>query len=88
LASVQSRPHSFSRQQLRGKQADLGSSRFSALYMQQPQSLEDQLFPETVWGTLHEGFREGIPPATAAKYSVWGSTNFTLPRANFPTAPQ
>ena len=54
LASVQGQPYSFSRQQLLGKQADLGSSRFSALYMQQPQSLEDQLFPEKVWGTIDE----------------------------------
>ena len=38
--------------QLLGKQADLGSSRFSALYMQQPQALEDQMFPEKVWGSL------------------------------------
>jgi predicted phage terminase large subunit-like protein len=52
LASVQGQPYSFSRQQLCGKQADLGSSRFSALYMQQPQSLEDQMFPEKVWGTI------------------------------------
>ena len=54
LASVQGQPYSFTRQQLRGKQADLGPSRFSALYMQQPQSLEDQLFPEKVWGTIDE----------------------------------
>jgi predicted phage terminase large subunit-like protein len=52
LASVQGQPYSFSRQQLLGKQADLGSSRFSALYMQQPQSLEDQLFPEKVWASV------------------------------------
>jgi predicted phage terminase large subunit-like protein len=39
---------------LLGKQADLGSSRFSALYMQQPQSLEDQLFPEKVWATIDQ----------------------------------
>ena len=54
LASVQGQPYSFSRKQLLGKQADLGSSRFSALYMQQPQSLEDQLFPEKVWGTIDQ----------------------------------
>ncbi len=52
LASVQGQPYSFSRQQLLGKQADLGSSRFSALYMQQPQSLEDQMFPEAVWASV------------------------------------
>jgi predicted phage terminase large subunit-like protein len=52
LASVQGQPYSFSRQQLVGKQADLGSSRFSALYMQQPQALEDQMFPEKVWGSV------------------------------------
>ena len=52
MASQQGQPYSFSRKQLRGKQADLGSSRFSALYMQQPQSLEDQLFPENIWGTI------------------------------------
>jgi predicted phage terminase large subunit-like protein len=52
LASVQRQPYSFSRKQLLGKQADLGSSRFSALYMQQPQSLEDQLFPEKVWASI------------------------------------
>jgi hypothetical protein len=51
LASIQGQPYSFSRHQLLGKQADLGSSRFSALYMQQPMSLEDQLLPEKVWGT-------------------------------------
>jgi predicted phage terminase large subunit-like protein len=39
---------------LRGKQADLGSSRFSALYLQTPQSLEDQLFPEKVWATIDQ----------------------------------
>ena len=32
----------------------LGSSRFSALYMQQPQPLEDQLFPEKVWATIDQ----------------------------------
>ena len=52
LASLGGQPYSFSRTQLLGKQADLGSSRFSALYMQQPQDLEDQLFPEKVWGTI------------------------------------
>jgi predicted phage terminase large subunit-like protein len=52
LASVQGQPYSFSRKQLLGKQADLGSSRFSTLYMQQPQSLEDQMFPEKVWGSV------------------------------------
>lgn len=52
LASIQGQPYSFSRQQLLGKQANLGSSRFSALYMQQPQSLEDQLFPEKVWASV------------------------------------
>jgi predicted phage terminase large subunit-like protein len=54
LASVQGQPYSFSRKQLLGKQADLGSTRFSALYMQQPQSLEDQLFPEKVWGIIDQ----------------------------------
>jgi len=52
LASQQGQPYSFSRTQLLGKQADLGSSRFSALYMQQPQSLDDQLFPEKVWASI------------------------------------
>jgi predicted phage terminase large subunit-like protein len=52
LASVEGQPYSFSRQQLQGKQADLGSSRFSALYLQTPQSLDDQLFPEKVWATV------------------------------------
>jgi predicted phage terminase large subunit-like protein len=54
LASSEGQPYSFSRKQLLGKQADLGTSRFSALYMQQPQSLEDQLFPEKVWGTIDQ----------------------------------
>ena len=49
LASLPGQPYSFSRQQLLGKQADLGASRFSALYLQQPLSIEDQLFPEKVW---------------------------------------
>ena len=52
LASLRGQPYSFSRTQLLGKQADLGSSRFSALYMQQPQALEDQMFPEKVWGSI------------------------------------
>jgi predicted phage terminase large subunit-like protein len=52
LASKPGQPYSFSRKQLLGKQADLGPSRFSALYMQQPLSAEDQLFPEHVWHTL------------------------------------
>jgi predicted phage terminase large subunit-like protein len=52
LASIQDQPYSFSRTQLLGKQADLGSTRFSALYMQQPQALEDQMFPEKVWGSV------------------------------------
>ena len=52
LASLRGQPYSFSRTQLLGKQADLGSSRFSALYMQQPQALEDQMFPEKVWGSV------------------------------------
>ena len=52
LASKPHQPYSFSRKQLLGKQADLGPSRFSALYMQQPLSAEDQLFPEHVWHTL------------------------------------
>jgi predicted phage terminase large subunit-like protein len=54
LASIQGQPYSFSRKQLLGKQADLGSSRFSALYLQTPQSLEDQLFPEKVWATIDQ----------------------------------
>jgi predicted phage terminase large subunit-like protein len=54
LASREGQPYSFSRKQLLGKQADLGSSRFSALYLQQPQSLEDQLFPEKVWATVEQ----------------------------------
>jgi predicted phage terminase large subunit-like protein len=52
LATKPGQPYSFSRKQLLGKQADLGSSRFSALYQQQPLSGEDQLFPENVWRTL------------------------------------
>jgi predicted phage terminase large subunit-like protein len=52
LASQPGQPYSFSREKLLGKQADLGSSRFSALYMQQPQALEDQMFPEKVWGSV------------------------------------
>jgi predicted phage terminase large subunit-like protein len=40
--------YSFSREKLRGKQADLGSSRFSA----KPQAFEDQMFPEKVWGSV------------------------------------
>ena len=52
LASKPGQPYSFSRKQLLGKQADLGPSRFSALYMQQPLSAEDQLFPEHVWHTF------------------------------------
>lgn len=52
LASLPGQPYSFSREKLLGKQADLGSSRFSALYMQQPQALEDQMFPEKVWGSV------------------------------------
>lgn len=52
LASQQGQPYSFSRRHLLGKQADLGASRFSALYLQQPLSIEDQLFPERVWGSI------------------------------------
>jgi len=52
LATKLGQPYSFSRKQLLGKQADLGPSRFSALYHQQPQSEEDQLFPENVWRTF------------------------------------
>ncbi len=52
LASKPGQPYSFSREKLLGKQADLGSSRFSALYMQQPQNLEDQMFPEKIWGSV------------------------------------
>jgi len=48
LASRSGQPYSFSRERLRGKQADLGSSRFSA----KPQAFEDQMFPEKVWGSV------------------------------------
>ena len=52
LASKFGQKYSFTRRQLEGKRADLGPTRWSALYMQQPLSGEDQLFPETVWRTL------------------------------------
>src|SRR5581483_2759322 len=49
LASKTGQPYSFSRKQLEGKKADLGPSRFSALYMQSPLTAEDQLFPPECW---------------------------------------
>jgi predicted phage terminase large subunit-like protein len=52
LASVPKQKYSFSRKLLEGKKADLGPARWSALYMQQPLTTEDQLFPENVWKSL------------------------------------
>jgi len=51
LATKEGQPYSFSRTQLQSKQADLGPSRWAALYMQTPLSGEDQLFPASVWRT-------------------------------------
>jgi len=61
LASRPNQPYSFSRKQLLGKQADLGASRFSAVYMQQPSCAEDQLFPERVWRTLEAISMDDLP---------------------------
>src|SRR5205807_1100801 len=47
-------PYSFSRRQLLGKKADLGPSRWSALYMQSPLAGDDQLFPPDCWRTLSQ----------------------------------
>lgn len=49
LASKAGQPYSFSRKQLEGKRADLGPTRWSALYMQSPLTGEDQLFPPECW---------------------------------------
>lgn len=52
LASKAHQPYSFSRKQLEGKRADLGPSRWSALYMQNPLTAEDQLFPPECWRSI------------------------------------
>jgi len=52
LASKTGQPYSFSRKQLEGKRADLGPSRWAALYMQNPLSGDDQLFPAECWRTV------------------------------------
>jgi len=57
LASKQGQPYSFSRKQLKGKRADLGPSRWSALYMQNPLTGEDQLFPPECWRLV-----DGVDP--------------------------
>lgn len=50
LARKTGQPYSFSRLQLEGKRADLGPTRWAALYMQNPLAGEDQLFPPECWG--------------------------------------
>jgi predicted phage terminase large subunit-like protein len=79
LASVQGQPYSFTRDQLLGKQADLGSSRFSALYMQQPQSLEDQMFPEKVWATIDAVNIDDL----VLVVSAWDCANKTAEKHDF-----
>jgi predicted phage terminase large subunit-like protein len=50
LATKAAQPYSFSPEMLAGKAADLGPTVFSALYMGQPVSQENQMFPPEVWG--------------------------------------
>lgn len=54
LASKIGQPYSFSRRQLLGKKADLGPSRWAALYMQSPVAGDDQLFPPDCWRTYEK----------------------------------
>jgi predicted phage terminase large subunit-like protein len=52
LATKEAQPYSFSGEMLRGKEADLGPTVFSALYMGQPVSQDNQMFPPECWGIL------------------------------------
>jgi predicted phage terminase large subunit-like protein len=49
LATIKGQPYSFSTAAIRGKQADLGPTIYSALYMQNPVATENQMFPPEVW---------------------------------------
>jgi len=55
LATKEAQPYSFSEKMLMGKEADLGPTVFSALYMGNPISQDSQMFPPEVW-TIIEGF--------------------------------
>ncbi|MGB7600346.1 MAG: terminase family protein [Candidatus Sulfotelmatobacter sp.] len=52
LATKEAQPYSFSAGMLRGKAADLGPTVFSALYMGQPVSQDNQMFPPEAWGQV------------------------------------
>jgi len=54
LATKEYQSYSFSSEMLRGKEADLGPTVFSALYMGQPVSQENQMFPPENW-SIHDG---------------------------------
>jgi len=79
LASLPGQPYSFSREKLAGKEADLGSSRFSALYMQQPQALEDQMFPEKVWESVDGANTDDL----LLVVSAWDCANKTGEKNDF-----
>ena len=52
LAARKGQPYSFSPAALAGKQADLGPTVYSALYMGNPVATENQMFPPEVWGRV------------------------------------
>jgi len=52
LATVKGQPYSFSTKAIRSKQADLGPTVYSALYMQNPVATENQMFAPEVWGKV------------------------------------
>lgn len=52
LATKKNQPYSFGPTALAGKQADLGPTVYSALYMGNPVATENQMFPPEVWGLV------------------------------------
>ena len=52
LATVRGQPYSFSTKAIRSKQADLGPTVYSALYMQNPVATENQMFAPEVFGRV------------------------------------